>query len=266
VIARGSKVPAVSFRVYGPLNDFLTPGRRQGTLVCSFEPGAPVKDLVEALGVPHVEIDRIAANGTLVGFDYVVGDGDRIAIYPSFDSFELGDAGRLSPPPQPEPRFVADVHLGRLAAFLRLAGFDTDYRNDYTDRELVEISATRDRTLLTRDVGVLKHRVVTRGCFVRETRPARQLVEVLRRFDLAPLAAPFSRCLRCNTRLQAVARDEIVHLLPPRTREYYSDFARCPGCGRVYWEGSHHAQMTRLLEAALAAARGRGGEDGTDAR
>ena len=247
-------MPAASFRVYGALNDFLSPARRQGTLVCAFVPGTRVKDLVEALGVPHVEIDRIAVDGALVGFDYVVRDGDRVAIYPAFGTFELGDEGRLSPPPQTHTRFVADVHLGRLAAFLRLAGFDTAYSNDCADRELARISASEDRTLLTRDAGVLKHRIVTRGYFVRETRPARQLVEVSRRFALARRMAPFSRCLRCNATLKAVTRDEVVDRLPPRTRELHTAFSSCAGCGRVYWEGSHHAQMTRLLEAAAAAA------------
>jgi uncharacterized protein with PIN domain len=248
-------MPAASFRVYGALNDFLSPARRQGTLVCAFVPGTPVKDLVEALGVPHVEIDRIAVDGALVGFDYVVRDGDRVAIYPAFGTFELGDEGRLSPRPQTHARFVADVHLGRLAAFLRLAGFDTAYSNDCADRELARISASEDRTLLTRDAGVLKHRIVTRGYYVRETRRARQLVEVLRRFDLAGRMSPFSRCLRCNATLEAVTRDEVVDRLPPRTREIYTAFSRCTGCGRVYWEGSHHAQMTRLLEATAAAGR-----------
>jgi uncharacterized protein with PIN domain len=245
-------VESASVRLYGALNDFLPPPRRQATLVCVFEHRTSVKDMVEALGVPHPEIDLIVVNGRAVDFAYRVGDGDRVAVYPSFRALDLGDVARVGPSPHPEPRFVADVHLGRLTAYLRLAGLDTQYRNDYSDRELVEISAAEDRTLLTRDVGVLKHRALTRGYFVRAVQPARQLVEVLRRFDLVTHAAPFSRCLRCNSRLHVVAKDRIEHLLPTRTREQYRDFSRCPACARIYWRGSHYARLTVFLETALA--------------
>lgn len=251
-------MPAASFRLYGVLNDFLPAAARQAPLVSRFDGGASVKDLVEALGVPHPEIDWLVVNGRPVGFGYLVCDGDRVAAYPPFRVLNLGDAGRLGPPPQADPRFVADVHLGRLTAYLRLAGFDTSYRNDHADHELVAISAAEDRTLLTRDVGALKHSAVRRGYFVRETQPARQLVEVLRRFDLVGLARPFTRCLRCNDRLRAVPKDLVVDLLPERTRELFSDYSRCPACGRIYWRGSHHSRMSLFLEEAFAAAEGGG--------
>jgi uncharacterized protein with PIN domain len=150
---------------------------------------------------------------------------------------------------------VADVHLGRMAAYLRLAGFDTEYRNDFSDRELVDTSSSEDRTLLTRDVGVLKHAAVWRGYFVRETQPGRQLVEVLRRFDLPDHASPFTRCVRCNAVLERVAKQDVLAALPPRTREHYDEFSRCPRCERVYWAGSHYTRMRAFLEAAFAAAR-----------
>ena len=249
---------SVSFRFYGELNDFLAVAHRQATLVCGLESTASVKDLVEALGVPHPEIDLLVVNGRTVDFGCRVRDGDRVAVYPPFRAFDLDADARLGPPPQAEPRFVADVHLGRLAAYLRLAGFDTAYRNDYPDHELVAISAAEDRTLLTRDVGALKHRIVRRGYFVRTTRPAWQLVELLRRFDLVTRAAPFTRCLRCNDALLVVAKDQVEDLLPPRTRDDYREFSRCPGCARIYWEGSHYTQMRLFLERAFAIAGGRG--------
>jgi uncharacterized protein len=247
-------VPSASVRFYGALNDFLPAAYRQATLVSRFDRGTSIKDLVEALGVPHPEIHWLVVNGQPVGFGYLVRDGDRVAAYPPFRAPELADAGGLGPPPQANPRFVADVHLGRLAAYLRLAGFDTTYRNDVADHELVTISVDEDRTLLTRDVGALKHGAVRRGCFVRETQPARQFVEVLRRFDLVGVAAPFTRCLRCNDRLRAVAKDLVEHLLPERTRGLYSDYSRCPACSRIYWRGSHHSRMSLFLESAFAAA------------
>lgn len=247
-------VQSASVRFYGSLNDFLPPARRQSTLVCAFDSSPSVKDLVEALGVPHPEIDLLIVAGRPVEFSYRVRDGDRVAVYPLIRALDLGDTVRLHPPPQTEPRFIADVHLGRLSAYLRLAGFDIKYRNDYSDDEIVAISASEDRMLLTRDVGVLKHRIVMRGYFLRETQPARQLVEVLRHFDLVIAAAPFTRCLRCNTRLRVVGKDRVQHLLPPRTRECYREFSRCPTCSRIYWQGSHYTRMRLFIETACAAA------------
>jgi uncharacterized protein with PIN domain len=246
-------VASTSVRFYASLNDFLPPARRHATLVCEFDSSPSVKDLVEALGVPHPEIDLLIVGGQSVDFSYRVRDGDRVAAYPLIRTLDLGDLVRLQPPPQTEPRFIADVHLGRLSAYLRLAGFDAQYRNDYSDDELVARSASQDRVVLTRDVGVLKRAMVMRGYFVREMQPARQLVEVLRRFELATGAAPFTRCLRCNSRLHVVAKDRVEHLLPARTRECYREFSRCPTCGRIYWQGSHYSSMRLFIETAFAA-------------
>lgn len=247
---------SASVRFYGSLNDFLPAARRQLTLHCAFESSPSVKDLVEALGVPHPEIDLLIVDGQSVDFSYRLRDGDRVAVYPLIRALDLGETVRLRPPPQTEPRFIADVHLGRLTAYLRLAGFDTKYRNDCPDDEIVAISTSEDRMLLTRDIGVLKHGIVRRGYFLRETQPASQLVEVLRHFNLVTGAAPFTRCLRCNSRLRVVAKERVQHLLPARTRECYREFSRCPTCGRIYWQGSHYLRMRLFLETAFAAAMG----------
>jgi uncharacterized protein with PIN domain len=243
-----------SVRFYGPLNDFLPRWHKQATLVFTFAGGASVKDLIEALGVPHTEVEHLLVNNRAADFASVVQDGDRVAAYPPFHSLDVPGELRLGPPPQTMPRFVADVHLGRLAAYLRLAGFDLQYRNDYSDPELVEISTREDRTVLTRDVGVLKHAALRRGYFVRETQPGRQLVEVLRRYDLPPRAAPFTRCVRCNGVLARASKQEVIDALPPRTREHYDEFSRCAGCGRVYWAGSHYSRMRVFLDVAFGAA------------
>src|SRR5262245_9059505 len=248
-------VLSVGVRFYGALNDFLPTARKQTTLACVLNSSSSVKDLVEALGVPHPEIDLIAVNGRPVDFACRLRDGDRVAVYPQFRAIDLGNDVRLGPPPQHDLRFVADVHLGRLAAYLRLAGFDTAYRNDLPDDEIVAVSVSEDRTVLTRDVGLLKHRAITRGYFVRETTPVRQLVEVMRRFEVAEPVAPFTRCLSCNTPLIEIAKNRVEHLLPARTREHFREFRQCPACDRIYWRGSHYAKMCRLLDAAFHGAR-----------
>jgi hypothetical protein len=158
----------------------------------------------------------------------------------------------VSPPDgvrcNPRVRFIADVHLGRLARYLRMAGFDVLYRNDFTDREIARIASETRRVVLTRDRGLLEHKRVTRFHWVRSVRPREQLREVLGRFGLADRARPFTRCLECNGRIVAVPKRKIEAELPPRTRTYYERFFRCAACRRVYWEGSHVERMARLLE------------------
>ena len=147
--------------------------------------------------------------------------------------------------------FVLDTHLGRLAAYLRMLGFDSVYRNDCRDEELAHISADQQRTLLSRDRGLLKRSLVTRGYLVREPQPREQLLEVLRRFNLSGSVAPFRRCLACNTLLQAVPKDLISHRLPPETRKHYDEFHICPECNRLYWKGSHYQRMAGLIERMI---------------
>jgi hypothetical protein len=241
----------VTFRFYGDLNDFLPPAQRQATLVCELTARASVKDLIEAHGVPHPEVDLVLVNGHPVGLTHVVSGGDRVSVYPALDAVDAGPDARLLPPPPVDCRFVADAHLGRLAAYLRLLGFDTLYRNDYGDAELAALSADEDRTLLSRDVGLLKHGIVRRGCFLRATEPGRQLAEVVARFRLAARARPFTRCLRCNTPLRRVDKDRVSSMVPPRARERFEEYSLCTTCGRVYWKGSHYERMRRLLDTVL---------------
>jgi 2-keto-3-deoxy-L-rhamnonate aldolase RhmA/uncharacterized protein with PIN domain len=238
-------------RFYAELNDFM-PVTQQHTLIDHpFELSRSIKDMIESLGVPHTEIDLILVNGNSVGFDYQVRDGDRVSVYPRFTSIDITPLLRVRPQPLPVARFVLDTHLGKLAAYLRMLGFDTLYRNDYTDAELAHISHAEERILLTKDRGLLKRTEVTHGYFVREIDPQQQVAEVLRRFALSQSVAPFSRCLRCNTLLKPVDKATIVDRLPPKTREYYQEFRICPTCGRIYWRGSHYDRMQHLIDRLL---------------
>jgi uncharacterized protein len=239
------------FRFYAELNDFLPPWRRMVPFASSFETSGSVKDMIEALGVPHTEVDLILVNGNSVDFSYAVQNGDYISVYPVFESIDIKPLLRVRPEPLREIRFVLDTHLGRLAGYLRMMGFDTLYRNDYQDEELVRVSTSDRRLLLTRDRGLLKRRAVTRGYFVRATEPRRQVVEVLRRFDLHGATAPFARCLRCNGLLQMAEKRLIQDRLPPKTKQYFDDFRVCEACDRIYWKGSHYQRMQRLIEHVL---------------
>jgi len=247
------------FRFYAELNDFIAPDRRQVAFLHTVDQRASIKDVIESLGVPHTEIDLILVDGRSVDFSYLVRDGDRVSVYPVFEALDISPVALVRPQPLREVRFVLDTHLGRLAAYLRLAGFDTTCRPDSGDAELADISLREQRILLTRDHGLLKRKVVTHGYFVRATRPADQLVEVLGRFDLVRSVAPFSRCLRCNGEIERAAPELVWSRLPPRIRAAHREFWRCRSCDRAYWKGSHYARLARLVEQAIASLGARGG-------
>jgi len=240
------------FRFYAELNDFLAPARRARPFVHEFLDTASVKDVIESFGVPHTEVDLILVNGESVDFARTVADGDRVSVYPMFEALDITPLLRLRPAPLRVPRFVLDTHLGRLAGYLRMLGFDTLYGNDAGDAELARLSQEEHRILLTRDRGLLKRSVVTHGSYIRETSARLQLVEVLRRFDLGSAARPFTRCLRCNTELNPVEKEAIAGRLPARTADLYDEFKLCPGCGRVYWKGGHYRRMLALIAESVA--------------
>ena len=245
-----------SFRFYAELNEFLPRDRQYRILQICSNGRQSVKHLIESSGIPHTEVELVLVNGSSVDFSYLIQAGDRVAVYPVFESMDITPLLKLRPAPLREARFVLDGHLGRLAAYLRMLGFDTLYRNDYDDPELAQISAEQKRILLTRDRGLLKRSLVTRGYCLRTREPRRQLLDVMRRFDLLAQMRPFTRCIGCNGLLNAVDKEEIEDQLQPLTRKYYQDFSRCDHCGQIYWKGSHHERMLALLAWSEAEAVG----------
>jgi uncharacterized protein with PIN domain len=243
------------FRFYEELNDFLPAPLRKQRFLHAFTRRASIKDMIEALGIPHTEIEVILVNGESVDFSHIVDDGDDISVYPMFESLDIRPLLRLRPRPLRRPRFVLDTHLGRLARYLRLLGFDCLYRNDSHDGELARISSEQQRTLLTRDRILLQRKIITRGYFVRATQPLQQAVEILRRFDLSGDIRPLGRCTRCNGLLQDIEKGAIEARLEPKTRRYYQMFRICPDCGQIYWRGSHFRKLTGLIETIVAAGK-----------
>ncbi|GAB4209434.1 MAG: Mut7-C RNAse domain-containing protein [Roseiflexaceae bacterium] len=237
---------------YGDLNDFLPAQRRDVTFSHSFPEQSSIKDLVESLGVPHPEVACMLVNGRPVDFSYLVRDGDTIAVYPASTPPEGSVPCPVLRPP-PAPRFVLDTHLGRLAAYLRMLGFDTLYWNYRDDEDLARCSSEEGRILLTRDLGLLKRGIVVHGAFVRATDPQVQILEILRRFDLFDLVAPFGRCMRCNGDLTAVSKEEVAGRVPPLTQQVYDTFWSCQSCGQVFWAGSHYQRMSGLIEQVMQA-------------
>ncbi|HRF44665.1 MAG TPA: Mut7-C RNAse domain-containing protein [Candidatus Competibacteraceae bacterium] len=243
-----------SMRFYEELNDFLPQERRKVCFSHDFQRRASIKDMIEAQGVPHTEIELILVNGCSVGFSYIVQDGDRISVYPMFEAFDVQSMIRVRPYPLRISRFVLDVHLGKLARYLRLLGFDTLYRNDYEDAELAHLASKERRILLTRDRDLLKRSVVTHGYYVRAIDPRRQIEEIIERLDLHRAIQPFQRCVRCNGRLAATTKQQVWERLPPETRRCVQEFWICETCEQVYWEGSHMPHIRRFIQALQARA------------
>ena len=237
-----------TFRFYEELNDFLPRERWKCEFSCRCADQATVKHAVETIGVPHTEIEVILVNGRSVGFDHRVEEGDRISVYPTFESLDVRPLLRLRAAPLRQCRFVADAHLGGLARYLRMLGFDTLYESAAQDRELVSISVGERRVLLTRDRELLMHRELTHGIFVHGERPRSQVRYVLDRLQLRGDVRPLERCIRCNGELVPVRRQEVLDRVPPRVAERHQRFRSCPDCGRIYWRGTHHERMVALVE------------------
>jgi uncharacterized protein len=240
---------AAEFRFYAELNDFLPRSLRGSAVGYGFNGTPLVKDAIEAIGVPHPEIDLVLVDGVSVDFGRRLAGGERVAVYPVFERFDIAPVTHLRARPLRRTRFVLDVHLGKLARLLRLLGFDTRYRNDYDDAEIIAISLAEKRVILTRDKGILKHGTVTHGYWVCETDPRRQLDETVRAFDLFRDIRSFSRCLACNGELREVDKDATADRIPRRVRDGFEVFAQCCACQRIYWPGSHYEKLRRLIDA-----------------
>jgi len=240
----------ITVRVYEELNDFLAPGQRKRPFDVEAPAGSPVGDLLAGLGIPAAAVDLVLVDGRAAGLDTRLSGAERVAAYPVFEAFDLGGLSPIPGRPLRQPRFFADEHLARLGRYLRLAGFDTRIEPGLDDRALVEASQAQGRVLLTRDRHLVEFLRPSRVFVPLATRPAEQFVEVVRRLQLEALARPFTRCMVCNAPVAPVDRAALPPDLPERVRKAHSTFLGCGGCGRVYWPGSHHRRMGRLLEAA----------------
>jgi uncharacterized protein with PIN domain len=232
------------FRFHGELTRFLARERREVSFAHACARAATLKNAVEALGVPHTEAAELRVNGERATLDRIVREGDAIEVFP-------WSVGGLS---EPAPAgFLADAHLGALARFLRMLGFDTLHHNAFADEEIRTLARTERRLVLTRDRELLKCRDIARGCFVHAIKPEAQLREVAGRYGLARHARPFTLCLHCSLPLEQVERETVEARLPERVAERHERFTLCPGCDRVYWPGSHYERMRRALGTALSA-------------
>lgn len=240
--------PLALFSFYGNLNDFLYKKDKHTRITYSFKATPSLKDAIEAIGVPHVEVEWVLVNGAPAGFYAHLKPGDSVEVYPQ----DSPPAGIPLPPLRDKRkaphRFVLDTHLGALARRLRLLGVDTYHHPTFDDGTIAHISHTEQRIVLTRDIALLKQKIIEWGYWLRSQQPEEQLLEVLKRYDLSPFFRPFSRCLSCNGSIHPVEKKEVLEHLPHGTREYYNEFYQCSECGKVYWKGSHYERMVAFIQ------------------
>lgn len=240
------------FLFYGSLNDFLPDQMKRYWIDYPLKDEKPsVKHTIEAIGIPHTEVNVILVNGRSVDFSYSIINNDRLEVYPVGYTIPNAKIIFLSQQPSYPIKFIADVHLGKLAKKLRLLGFDIFYKNYMDDKELVETALKEHRVLLTRDVVLLKHKLLSQAYFIRPVIVDRQLEEVIERFQLKHQLHPFARCVECNGKIVAVAKDAVMDRLLPKTKLFYNEFYQCTCCERIYWKGSHYEQIQEFLRTIL---------------
>ncbi len=142
-------------------------------------------------------------------------------------------------------RLVADAMLGRLAKWLRVLGYDTLYwRGD--DEGLLRLALAENRLLLTRDTRLPSRLPPGHSLFIESDHYDEQLRQTIQRLGLPPRRG--RRCLRCNLLLEPAEKAGLRGQVPEFVWHRHDRFARCPGCRRIYWEGTHYARMVETLE------------------
>lgn len=248
---------AANLHFFARLIPLLSRATPDGRVRYRFDGHPAVKDAIEALGIPHTEVDLIIAAGRSVGFEHRLQDGDRVEVYPFHQEVPLRPLRHLGPPVPQSAAFILDVHLGKLARRLRLLGFDCRYRNDYADAEIVRLALAEQRIILTRDRGILKQGIVEQGLLLSSGRPDEQVREVLERYRLFAQLRPWQRCPVCNGQLEAVDKVRVLPRLLPNTARHGRQFRLCSGCGKLYWRGAHHAKIAAWVDPLLASRRGK---------
>ncbi len=145
-----------------------------------------------------------------------------------------------------DKKFIADAMLGGLAKWLRIFGYDVIYNQSLHDRQLVDISYLNKRYLLTKDRKILERKKAIFTYLVKANNIKEQIIEVAKYFSL-PIPYKFlSRCIRCNTILDKVCKEEVLHHIPPYVAKTQQHFLECPNCKRIYWSATHVEKMKKF--------------------
>jgi uncharacterized protein with PIN domain len=244
-------MPMVTFRFYEELNDFLPKNRRKVDFEVMFKEKRSIKDMIEALGVPHTEVDLILVDGKSVDFNYILQKNDRVSVYPVFESLNITNVTHLRKIPLRKTAFIADINLGNIVKYMRALGFDLFFDSLLSTREIIEISKRENRIILTKDRKLLKFKDVSHGIFIRSGTTIEQIRRIINYLDIKDDIKPFSRCLQCNTTLDVVPKEKILNQIPPMTIEFCDEYVQCQSCDKIYWKGTHFINMMRVLKQIL---------------
>ena len=237
------------------MNDFLTPVCGKRDFKSEFKGRESVKDKIEALGVPHTEVDLILVNGRSVGFDYIIEDSDYISVYPVIEPpLTMPNITHLRRLPTGNSRFIADINIHDIVKTMRALGLDVFEDPIFSPEEIVDISINEKRIVLSTSRKLLKRKRVVHGIFIRHGDREAQVQKIVDSLSLKGLCKPFSRCLLCNTLLEMVAKESVWERIPPKTRNHCNDFARCPSCDRLYWKGTHYQKIKAKVDRILCSA------------
>ncbi len=148
------------------------------------------------------------------------------------------------------PKFIADCHLGKLAKYLRIMGFDTLFFPHIEDDKLIIIANKENRIILTRD-RELSQRKNAPVLFLEPIDTKEQLKTLIDYYHLKEHPVPFSRCIVCNSPLEVIEKEKIIERLPEKVKKYFDYFEYCSACDRIYWQGDHYRHMMEFLEQVL---------------
>ena len=219
----------------------------EGTVLYHLDRRASIKDILEAVGVPHIEICRLENCGNDISFRYIPSGGEEILIFPFDDQNNWKTPSLLRPQPYDRLRFLVDMSALKLARNLRMAGLDTVTVADRELKDIVKMANSEERVVVTRNRELARMAELLFGQLLRSDDHRKQLLEVEKRYQLSAVAQPMSRCLVCNEILRQVPKEKILHRLEPLTRKYYTTFKECLSCGKIYWPGSHHDRMEEMF-------------------
>lgn len=237
----------ITFRCYAEINDFLSEEKKGKAFIHYLKTPVLVGEAIESIGIPLSEVDLILVNSKPVNFNHRLYQDDYVSVYPVFESFDISDISKLRSRPLRVCKFILDAHLGKLAKYLRMLGFDTLYQNDFGDKEIIRIANEENRIILTRDKLLLKSKIVQHGYYVRAVNKHQQLSELVNKFDLYSQFKTFTRCMTCNAELVPKLKNELKGKIDDNILETFDRFYYCYNCDKVFWQGSHFKRMERYI-------------------
>ncbi|MCP4760952.1 MAG: hypothetical protein GY870_04160 [archaeon] len=228
---------------------FLTNNKKSSQFVYCLNRKASIKDIIESLGVPHTEVGHLDFNNQEIDFSYIPVSQGVLTVHAIHLPFNVMIPSVLRPMPFNNIKFIADINVIKLGRLLILLGFDVNYSSHYSDNKIADIAEKECRIVLTRDTDLLKRKKIIFARRVKANLPYDQLIEVINFFGLQKLILFFSRCSACNIKLEIVEKNDVIHLLEPKTKKYFDNFFQCPQCKKIFWKGSHYENIQKQLSS-----------------